>query len=366
MSSTGIEFHRALTRLENSSIDFIHVIPKHDNVLVTASKNHPIITLWDIIQTSTTTTTDDNNSLKTLLVMRGQLTNWSKSSEIKLTDICLTICGESIISSYNDGSIRIWNWQTFECKKVLNGHLDSVLSIDCSLDGSLIISSSRDNTMRLWSVSGGQCLKKLNSNSKDSHSDIVKMVRFIKNWAGQTQAILDENGNSIISENETPISDNYQFVSLGNSDGCMKLWQVENQSKLISQANLEGKFDGEKFLLTPDGSFFSLAGSLNKVELIEVIVTTQPCEFKHLYDCCLKNSYDTNLYDYYGNSEEGKKETKPVTCIDMCYSPNRYWLSLLQSNGMLCTIDLESKTIVHHQLIGKNNSKSFKIGRAHV
>jgi len=44
---------------------------------------------------------------------------------------------------------------------VLRGHFDSVYLANFSNEGSLIISASKDETIRIWDVETGDCLKVL-------------------------------------------------------------------------------------------------------------------------------------------------------------------------------------------------------------
>lgn len=52
-------------------------------------------------------------------------------------------------SASNDGSIRLWNYQTGEELKVLNGHDSFVYSLACTPEGHLV-SSGEDRSVRIW------------------------------------------------------------------------------------------------------------------------------------------------------------------------------------------------------------------------
>lgn len=54
-----------------------------------------------------------------------------------------------------DGFIQIWNCQTGQRVKTLNGHAEAVLSLAFSRDGSQLVTSSYDKTARLWDVKSG-------------------------------------------------------------------------------------------------------------------------------------------------------------------------------------------------------------------
>ena len=58
---------------------------------------------------------------------------------------------QKIISgSYDDKTIKIWDANTGECLKALEGHLDSIFSVAYSPDGTKIISGSADETVKIW------------------------------------------------------------------------------------------------------------------------------------------------------------------------------------------------------------------------
>ncbi|MEE0961888.1 MAG: hypothetical protein U0L54_05005, partial [Bacteroidales bacterium] len=58
--------------------------------------------------------------------------------------------GTKIISGSNDKTIKIWDANTGECLKTLEGHSQPVYSVSYSPDGTKIISGSFDNTIKIW------------------------------------------------------------------------------------------------------------------------------------------------------------------------------------------------------------------------
>jgi WD40 repeat protein len=58
--------------------------------------------------------------------------------------------GTRIVSGGNDGTIRIWDADTFEEILVLRGHESYVHSVCFSPDGTMLASGSGDGTIRIW------------------------------------------------------------------------------------------------------------------------------------------------------------------------------------------------------------------------
>ena len=69
--------------------------------------------------------------------------------------IAITTDGE-LLASTNDNIIKIWNLETGHLEKTLEGHSDSVLSLEISPDGRQLISSSSDGTIKIWNLRTGR------------------------------------------------------------------------------------------------------------------------------------------------------------------------------------------------------------------
>ena len=66
----------------------------------------------------------------------------------------------SLPAAAEDQTVRLWEVDSGECLKTLQGHTSSVWSVAFSPDGSIVASGGYDQTM-LWEVSSGKCLKTL-------------------------------------------------------------------------------------------------------------------------------------------------------------------------------------------------------------
>ena len=66
--------------------------------------------------------------------------------------------GKRIAAGYEDGTIRLWDTNTFEQIYELQGHEAAVTSLAFSPDDRILASTSEDGTLRFWGVTSGGTL----------------------------------------------------------------------------------------------------------------------------------------------------------------------------------------------------------------
>ncbi|MGH2413942.1 MAG: WD40 repeat domain-containing protein, partial [Microcystaceae cyanobacterium] len=67
--------------------------------------------------------------------------------------------GYMLATGSEDKTLKLWNVETGQCLKTLQGHQNLLKSIAFSPDGQTLVTSSFDETMKIWNVQTGQCLK---------------------------------------------------------------------------------------------------------------------------------------------------------------------------------------------------------------
>ena len=126
---------------------------------------------------------------------------------------CILLLKNGYLASGSyDNMIRMWNLESGECVKALNGHFTTVNRL-ITLDSGEIVSCSYDNTIKIWDANDGRCVKTL-----VGHSHWVKSIQAVngsntlvscsidgtlKTWDLRTGVCL----NTISDQNRTPLQD---------------------------------------------------------------------------------------------------------------------------------------------------------------
>jgi len=76
-----------------------------------------------------------------------------------------------IVSASGDRTIKVWNTNSCEFVRTLNGHKRGIACLQYHND--LVVSGSSDNTIRLWDIESGSCLRVL-----EGHEELVRCIRF--------------------------------------------------------------------------------------------------------------------------------------------------------------------------------------------
>jgi len=137
--------------------------------------------------------------------------------------------GMRALTGSNDHTLRLWNVETGQCLRVLEGHADAILSLAWSADQRLAISGSSDNTLRLWDVETGQCLRVL-----EGHTNTVACLA----WSADQRLAIS-----------------------GSTDDTLRLWDVETGQCLRV---LEGHTDSVESVMWSADQRLAISGSWDK------------------------------------------------------------------------------------------------------
>ncbi|KAL0963001.1 hypothetical protein UPYG_G00348220 [Umbra pygmaea] len=86
-----------------------------------------------------------------------------------------------------DGTVKVWDLSSGELLQSMMCHRGAVLACDVAPDGQLFATTSADKTAKVWSTASWECVHNLNG-----HQDCVRSCRF--SWDGQRLATGDDNG----------------------------------------------------------------------------------------------------------------------------------------------------------------------------
>ena len=76
-----------------------------------------------------------------------------------MQDVALDRDGKLLASCSADMSIKLWDFQTYECVKTMHGHDHNVSSVAFLPSSDYIVTSSRDKTIKMWEVQTGFCVR---------------------------------------------------------------------------------------------------------------------------------------------------------------------------------------------------------------
>ena len=127
--------------------------------------------------------------------------------------------GRTIVSSGDNGEVRLWDALTCTLLLVLSGHTDTVRSVKYSPDGTRIVSAADDKTVKIWDAVSGVLVRTL-----EGHHEWV------------TCAVFTPDGRRIVS---------------GSADCTIRIWEAQAGTCL---ATLSGHHDRvESIAVSPDG-----------------------------------------------------------------------------------------------------------------
>ena len=80
--------------------------------------------------------------------------------------MALTADGRHAVSGSWDNTLRVWDLETGQTIRTLEGHTGRVTSLALTADGRHAVSGSWDNTLRVWDLLSGECLASFTAEQK--------------------------------------------------------------------------------------------------------------------------------------------------------------------------------------------------------
>ncbi|MEM7077137.1 MAG: pentapeptide repeat-containing protein [Pseudomonadota bacterium] len=251
MNATNADFrHAALAECDFSEADFrnadLRYVASADNIYRGAELTLTRCVdefVFDGAQTSRACATNAAKGL--LLAVRAGVGRFAAYSAASFDP-----AGQRIVSAGDDQTIRIWDAQSGQCLRTLEGHEDRVFNAQFDPAGRRIVSAGRDATVRVWDADSGASLGKLEGHRggvlsaqfDDVGGRIVSAGddRTLRIWDAQTGACLQEltgHGDVIWSAQFDPTGN--RLVSASH-DESVRIWELSTGACLHK---LEGHGD---------------------------------------------------------------------------------------------------------------------------
>ncbi|MHC4877820.1 MAG: WD40 repeat domain-containing protein [Planctomycetota bacterium] len=194
---------------------------------------------------------------------QARIATFTQSARSPVQSVTWNDRGDLLATGHQDGSVRLWDVDSGQELRRLDGHSGYVWSVSFSADGSRLASGSGDKSVRLWDVDSGQELRRL-----DGHSDYVRSVAFsadgsrlasgsddksVRLWdvdSGQELRRLHV-GSTVRS---VMFHQSGAYLAAGCDDGTIRLFDVRVPEQAELVATLFASQDGW-VAFRPDGSY---------------------------------------------------------------------------------------------------------------
>ncbi len=144
--------------------------------------------------------------------------------------------GQTLASGSSDQTIKLWNLQTGELRRTLSGHTDTVRSVAISPDGQTLASGSGDQTIKLWNLQTGELRRTLSGHTDRAISIAISpdgqtlasgsTDNTIKIWNLQSGESLHTLSGHQSHVNSVAIAADGQTFASGSEDRTIKIWNL--------------------------------------------------------------------------------------------------------------------------------------------
>jgi WD40 repeat protein len=144
--------------------------------------------------------------------------------------------GHALVSGSVDGSVKVWDADTYELLVPLDGHSASVSSVAFSPNGRMVASASLDGTVAVWDVATGKSLHTLEAHHDGAYSvDFSPGGEFLVSGGGDTLVrVWDvQTGECVyvLEEHQARVgavcfNDHTGMLATNSNDGTIKIWKT--------------------------------------------------------------------------------------------------------------------------------------------
>jgi WD40 repeat protein len=195
-------------------------------------------------------TSGDDGRVRVWNVRTGRLLHEIEGPGGTVSDVSVSPDGR-LIASCTDGEgarVQIWDAADYRLRRTLKGHEEGVFEVAFSPDGRLLASGGRDKVIRLWNVATGRMLRKL-----EGHDDAVTSLAFTP------------DGRRLASAS-------------GENDDTVRIWDVRTGRVLHTLAGHDDWVTSVAF--APDGLTLASGGRDRRLILWDALTGRKLREFR--------------------------------------------------------------------------------------
>jgi WD40 repeat protein len=162
---------------------------------------------------------------------------------LSVWSIALTSNGKTLVSGHHaDSTVKVWNLETGELRHTLRGHVWAVHDVAIAPDGNIIASGSFDSNIKLWNLHTGREIRNLNGPGDGP--------------IGWSRSFFSDQSVYAVT-----FSPDGQTLASGGDKQPIKLWRLSNGEL---KSNLTGHTDGVYAVaFSPDGKYLA-SGSADR------------------------------------------------------------------------------------------------------
>src|SRR5262249_25051639 len=155
-----------------------------------------------------------------------------------------------------DGTVKLWDADTWKARFTLKGHTGPVYAAAFAPDGKVLATAGEDRTVRLWEPNSGKALAVLHG-----HADVVGSLAFSPDGK-----ILASATGYWTSQIANPL---YRFLPSATGRNELKLWDIALGKELAALTEPTSTVLALAF--SPDGRVLATGGASAAVQLWDVV-----------------------------------------------------------------------------------------------
>ncbi|KAJ1548082.1 hypothetical protein HK096_005567, partial [Nowakowskiella sp. JEL0078] len=190
----------------------------------------------------TVASSSDDGTIKIWIASSGKCANTLSGHIGAVNSVAFSANGQRLISGSFDHHIKIWDIKSGECLQTFEGHVGNVWSAEFAIGGEFVISGSDDQTSKVWSIETGECIHTCSGHtagvwaiscSPDKETFASgSFDRSIKIWNIKTGELIKTLTGHTGTIWTVSYSYDGNFLTSGSFDRSVRVWHVETGENL--------------------------------------------------------------------------------------------------------------------------------------